>query len=176
MTDFYASTMLAVRKVQEDTGLTMDEILALPADEYARLTGRETPSQVAARVAAELYPQPAQPQVPVTKSHSAESALLPGPESPGVDAASLDMQAYSAFRHQIGLDKAGQDQGIFGSTGSQSETYRSAAHAHSGRTALSNTNVTEAPKLTGRYVRQDDHRDTRSAAERFGTPGNSFQV
>ena len=159
-----------------ETGLSVRELLDMDMSEFARLTGRETPSQVAARVAAELYPQPAQPQVPVTESYSAESALLPGPESPGVDAAPIDMKAYSAFRHQIGLDKAGQDQGIFGSTGSQSETYRSAAHAHSGRTALSNINVTEAPKLTGRYVRQDDHRDTRSAAERFGTPGNSFQV
>jgi hypothetical protein len=41
--DAWATT----QKIQEDTGMTVDQILALPADEYARLSGRHTPAEAA---------------------------------------------------------------------------------------------------------------------------------
>ena len=47
MNDFYAASLLAARKISEETGLTDAEILQLDMEEYARLTGRQTPVQAA---------------------------------------------------------------------------------------------------------------------------------
>jgi hypothetical protein len=98
-------------------------------------------------------------------------------EHPGVDFSQLSMSDYALLRDQLGVGTGRQEgRGVFDSVGSRSQAYTDAARAQAGRTGWANSNVTPAPALTGRQVRQGDERDHRSASARFSTPGNSFQL
>jgi hypothetical protein len=152
-----------VQKMLEDTGLTPAEILALPADEYARLSNRATPVESA--VAALGYAdEPAAPSAPQSVPQP------PADAGQGIDPNSAEY--FLAWRDN--RVSGGEGRGIFDSVGSRSDAYTSAVRRHAGRGALSSANVVEPPRVDGRYVRQDDMRDTRPAAERFSTPGNAF--
>jgi hypothetical protein len=133
---------------------TAREIEQMPFDEFARLTGRTfgvTPIG---------SPAPQQPPAPVQE------------QPQGLDPNSAEyFHVWRANR-----TRGGEGVGIFDSVSSQRDQYRAAARAQAGRTAMSNANVVEPPRLTGRYVRQDDMRDTRSAHERFSSPSNAFNL
>jgi hypothetical protein len=58
--------------------------------------------------------------------------------------------------------------------GGSSADWIAAARAKSGRSAMNEANVQQAPQLEGRYVRQDAPPTYKSAADRFATPGNVF--
>jgi hypothetical protein len=168
--DFYAAQLRAF-KIEEETGLTREEILALPMDEYARLTGRQSPTQAAvatldARYEASTSQAPAAPAAP---------AQTQAPEVP--DFGTMSMAEYAAYRAQAGIGQGTKEgRGIFNSVGSRSDAYTSAVRAQSGRTALNERGVVAPPRLEGRTVlKQDDHIDHRSASARFSTPGNSWQ-
>jgi hypothetical protein len=172
MTDLYTLAQLNAFKLQEETGMTLAELAALPLDEYARLTNRPTPAQ-AALAALDAQSEQAQPPAPAAPQSAPQP---PAPESQGVDFRSMSMDEYAAVRGQLGVGVSHKEgRGIFDSVGSHSDAYTAAVRAQSGRTGWSQGNVTEPPRLEGRFVRQDDQRDYRSAAERFSTPGNSWQ-
>jgi hypothetical protein len=107
------------------------------------------------------YSKPA----PMALEQPPEPALAP-PESPGIDPNSDDyFHAWRANRTH-----GGEGFGIFGGSGlEQSKTAF-------GRSKYSQSNVVEPPRLTDRYVRHDDMRDPRSAAERFTFPGSAFSL
>lgn len=118
--------------------------------------------------------------VPVRDSMSSPEAVQANaavpPQQPAEKPQGLDPHSAEYFHAwRANRARGGEGVGIFDSVDSQSQAYASAARAQASRHALSNINVTPAPRLEGRYVRQDDMRDTRPAARRFGTPGNSNQ-
>lgn len=158
--------LLAYQRIA-DTGLSFRELAEMDMTEYARVTGRPTP--VEAAIAA-LDTQHAANQTPQTPR---PSPAVPDAGQP-VDISSLSVDEYAALRDQFGVHGQREGRGIFDSVGSQSQVYRDAVRAQSGRTALNNTRVVEPPRLEGRFVRQDDIRDARAAAQRFSTPGNAF--
>jgi hypothetical protein len=163
-------SLLAAQRIAE-TGLTAAELLALSHDEYARITGRATISETVSQASGyQVSPPPApQEQTPAPVRTRA-------PLTPGFDFASMDMEQYAAVRGQLGVGVSRKEgRGIFDSVGSRSDEYTNAVRAQAGRTAMSNANTVEPPRLTDRYVRQDDMRDHRTAAQRFSTPGNSYQ-
>lgn len=153
---------LTGRKFMEDTGLTAADILKLDADEYARLTDRPTVGEIAAQAHGYAPGRPREEHVPQQPT--------PDPAPQGIDPSSDEyFHAWRANR-----TRGGEGVGVFDSVSSQSDQYRAATRAQSGRTALAGNNVVESPRLEGRFVRQDDTRDARSAAQRLATPGNAF--
>ena len=166
MNEFYAHTMLNTQRLQEETGLTPAQILALPSDEYARLTGRLSMSQIAAQAAGT---EP--PGTPRQEPAPAETAPQPQPpEAQGIDPSSQEY--FLAWRAQ--RVSGGEGKGIFDSIGSRSEEYTAAARGQAGRTGWTTSNVVESPRLERRYARPDVQPDTRPAMQRFSTPGNSY--
>jgi hypothetical protein len=163
MSNAFERAQLAALKAQEETGLTLAELAALPLDEWARLTCGQTPAEAAiAAFNAEQNPAPQQ-QAPAPAQTQAAEPM-------GVDPNSQEyFRAWRAERKS-----GGEGKGIFDSVDSQSPEYVAAAHAEIGRTGYSQSNVQEAPRLTNRYLNHDEHRDTRSLQARFSTPGNAF--
>jgi len=132
---------------------------------FARLTNRATPTQAAVSYldAQHERTQPPAPAAPQTAVDTPQ----------GLDPDSAEF--FHAWRAQRGLDRT--DAGMFGSISSRSEEYTSAVRAQSGRHALSNANVVQPPRLEGRTIlKQDDRLDPRSAAQRFGSPSNAFNL
>ena len=82
------------------------------------------------------------------------------------------MADYEQVRGQLRVQGREYGRGILdaGSAGA----WQAAARSKAGRSALVTSNVIEAPRLTGRYPHHDAMRDTRTAAQRFSTPGNAF--
>jgi hypothetical protein len=154
---------LAARRIAE-TGLSAADLAALPMDEFARVTNRPTMGEIAAQAVAPAPQQAGQPAPAQTPDASQQ------PEGINPNSAEY-FHAWRASR-----TSGGEGKGIFDSVSSRSAEYTNAARAQTGRTAYSQGNVIESPRLEGRFVNQDDMRDTRSAAQRFATPGNSFQL
>jgi hypothetical protein len=160
LTPIQDAWLRAQQMTETFSGFTADEINAMSMDEFARLSGRSY----------KAIPLTVHGDDPEPVPESQEAA-----EPKGVDIASMDMATYAQFRQAAGIGVGRKEgRGIFDSASYQAQL--SGARAQAGRTALSNGNVVEPPRLTGRYMRQDDMRDTRSAAERFSTPGNSFYL
>jgi len=136
-------------------GMSAGEIEALSFADYAARTGRTL----------SVTPELAAPPQAVAVQHPAHP--------PGIDFASMDMQTYAQVRGQLGIGRGEYGRGAL--DGGSTADWVQAAQRKAGRSAWQGRNVVEPPRLE-RYVRQDEHRDTRSVAERFGTPGNSFQV
>ena len=160
---------LAALRVAE-TGLTPAELLALPMDEYARVTGRLTPTEAALQA---INAERAQaPQAPPQAPDSAFTQTVETPQ--GIDP---DSDEYFLAWRQERMRNSGSGEGIgvFSGTGSRSEAYRDAARKHAGRTALGNAHVVESPRLTNRYIRQDDQLDHRSAVERLSNAATLWQ-
>jgi hypothetical protein len=161
--------LLAALRVAE-TGLTAAELLALPMDEYARVTGRATPTE-AARRALDKQERGIPRQEPPAALQTARES-----EPQGFDIASMTLEEYAAVRGQLIGQPRQEGRGIFNSIGSRSQEYTDAARRQAGRTGWANGNVVEPPRLTNRFLNHDAQRDTRTAGERFTTPGNSFQI
>jgi len=174
VTDAFTRAQLTARQLQEQTGLSLAELAALPLDEYSRLAYGQTPAEAA--IAAYNREQDArfeQPQAP--SPPRAAPAAFDAPQG-GTDVASLSMDEYAVLRSQLGMGHAREyGRGILSDQGG-TDAWVQAAQRKAGRHGWQGRNVVEPPSITDRYVRQDDMRDARSVAERFGTPGNSFQV
>jgi len=96
MNDFWAAQLTA-RQIQEDAGMTMDEVLKLDMAEYARLSHRPTPTQ-AALAAIDAQHERGHQSAPAAP----ESAPEPPESGPqGIDIASMDMDTYAAMRGQL---------------------------------------------------------------------------
>lgn len=169
MNDFYAHTMLNTQRLQEETGLSASEILALPADEYARLTNRPTPTQAALQALDAQYEPPGTPR----QEPAQVVAQPPAPEAQGIDVAGMDMQQYAALRGQLGMGGREYGRGIF--DGGGTAEWVQAAQAKAGRHGWQGANVQQSPQLGRAYVQQEQPPAYRSAADRFTFPGSAYQ-
>ena len=178
MSDFWTAQLTA-RRIEDETGLTPAEQVALPLGEWSRLAYGRTPAQGALQA---LNSQDEPPQrAPGQDPAGVMAAQHPqhATEDPGVDFRQMSLAEYALVRDQMGVGRSQKEgKGIFdsGSASSQSREYADAARVQAGRTALSSANVVEPPRLEARYVRQDDLRDPRTAAQRFNTVSNSFSL
>jgi hypothetical protein len=169
--------LLAYQRLAE-TGLSAAELLKLDADEYARVTSRPTPTQAA--IAALDAQHASRTPEPVTPGEAAgNQAVTPSDlatlssSAPGIDFSQISMQEYAALRGQLGMGQAHEyGRGIL--DGDSTDAWIAAAQRKAGRSAMHGRNVTESPQVERRYVNQDALRDTRTAAQRFTTPGNAF--
>jgi hypothetical protein len=171
MTDFYSAQLIA-RKIMDDTGMTLDEVLKLDMDAYARLSGRPTPTRAALATLNAQAPQTT-PEPPAALPDTAfTQQAVPAPQGRTLEELALtDDNAWLAWRQNRA--RGGENIGIFGNAGSWAD----AARAKAGRSAMGGTrNTIEAPRIEGRYLDHDAQRDMRSAGARFSTPGNSFQL
>jgi hypothetical protein len=156
--------MLAYQRLAE-TGLTAAELLSLPMDEYARVTGRLTPTQAALSAinAQEHQEPPAAPDTAFTETVEAPQ---------GVDVASMTLAEYAQFRQEAGIGGREYGNGILGTHGSWAD----AAKAKAGRSAMAgNRNTIEPPRIEGRYLRHDDQLDQRPAHVRLSNAANLWQ-
>lgn len=103
---------------------------------------------------------------------SAPEAVQANAEPQGIDIASMDMNTYAQLRSQLGV--VGREYGRGALDGGSTADWVQAAQRKAGRSAWQGRNVQESPRIDGRFLKQDE-RDTRSAAQRFSTPGNSWQ-
>lgn len=148
-----------------ETGLSARELATLDMDEYAKVT-RTAPPLV-------RLPRRRTPTRPQSHPGSRPPCPCSSPHPPS--RASTLTVPITSTRGALTAPVGGEGVGIFDSVDSRSDAYAAAVRAQAGRGALSNANVTEGPRLTGRYPDQDAQRDTRTAAQRFATPGNSWQ-
>jgi len=137
-----------------ELGLTAQDIRNMPWDEYNRLfgtTGRQTPAEAALAAFDVQYEgqHPTQATRPQDVPQSPPQPAAPEPQ--GIDPKDMSMEQYAQLRGQLGLDKAGQDQGIFGSGRATAD----AARFQAGRTAMSNAFVQEPPRIERAFVQQD---------------------
>ena len=177
MSDFWTAQLTA-RRIEDETGLTPAEQVALPLGEWSRLAYGRTPAQGALQALNSpdepLDGPPGQDPAGVMAAQHPEHTA----EDPGVDFRQMTLDEYALVREQLGVGRSMSARGIFDSdsVSSQSREYADAARVQAGRTALSSANVVEPPRLEARYVRQDDLRDPRTAAQRFSTPSNQFSL
>jgi hypothetical protein len=82
------------------------------------------------------------------------------------------LDEYAEYRRANGVGGGEYGVGILG--GNDRDAWAAAAAKKSGRSAMVTGNVTESPRLTGRFVNHDEKLDRRGVAQRFGTPGNAF--
>lgn len=165
MNEFYARTMLNTQRLEEETGLTPAQILALPMDEYARLTGRPTGSQLAGQ-AADPVP-PGTPRQEPAPAQTVPQAPAPGPQA--IDVQGMTMAEYSAVRGQFGVQGREYGRGIL--DGGSTADWIAAAQAKGGRHGWQGQNVVESPRIDRPEVRPDVQPDTRSATQRLSNPG-----
>lgn len=171
MSDYYQAQLIA-RQIMEDTGMTLDQVLKLDMNDYARLSGRPTP--VAAALSAVNVQEHQEPPAALPDEAFTQQAV---PEPPGRTLEELALtndDAWLAWR--ANRVSGGEGKGLLDSVGgSQSAEFRSAGRKHAGRTGWSTSNVTEPPRIEGRYLRHDDQLDHRSAAERLSNAANLWQ-
>jgi len=148
--------------------LSPAQINALSVEEWAARTNRQTPAQAAIAALDAVHGA----SVPTAPQQSPAPAQEPQQPPQGIDPNSDEY--FHAWRQSRA--RGGEGRGIFDSIGSRSDEYTVAVRQQAGRTAYSQGNVVEPPRLTDRYVHQDDMRDIRSAAQRFSTPGNAFGI
>lgn len=142
--DAWATT----QKIQEDTGMTMDQILALPADEYARLSGRQTPAEAAVAALDAAY-GPSVPQAP-------HQPPAPVQEPQGIDLASMTMEQYAAVRGQLGVQGRQYGRGIM-QGGGTADWIAAAQSRGIGRTSYGQQNVQDAARVdAGKYLRTNE--------------------
>jgi hypothetical protein len=132
------------RQIQEDTGLSPQQISKLSMAEYARLSGRQTPAEAAVAALDARYEASAR-QVP--QEPPAPSETVPQRSQGITDAEFL------AWRQS--RVSGGENTGIFGSSAvSRSPEFAAGVRRHAGRGALSSANVQEPPRLEGRYLNE----------------------
>ncbi|MGH3401878.1 MAG: hypothetical protein ACRDRJ_05050 [Streptosporangiaceae bacterium] len=155
---------LEAQKRLSETGLSAAELLALPMSAYGKLTGRQ------------LHLQPEPDDVPANPRPAAPPIVAEPVQTPGIDFAGMSLDEYAAMRRELGVGQSHKEgRGIFDSVSSQSAEYRNAARVQAGRTGWSVSNVVESPRINRVFLDQDEHRDTRTAAERLSNPSNMWQ-
>lgn len=155
-------SFLRMRELERTfAGYTAAEISTMDPGEFARLSGRE------------LVFTPTAPVPERVPEQAPEAVPEPVPEARGVTVAEMSPAQYAQARGRLGMGQSHEyGRGIL--DGTAPDAWAKAAASKAGRNALVTSNVTEAPRLTGRTVlRQDDLRDNRTAAKRFSTPGNA---
>ena len=162
--------LLAREHTADFEDLSAVEINRMSFEDFARRTGRQTPAEAALEALDAQHEAPAsegqeQPPAPVREPQSAPQ---------GLDLASMTMEQYAALRGQLGV--GGREYGRGALDGGSTADWVQAAQRKAGRSAWQGGNLTEPPRLEGRFVCQNDMRDTRSAAQRFSTPGNAFGI
>lgn len=154
------------REAFED--MSAADINRMDMSTYARLTGRATLGYAVAQVVETAPPGMPRQAVP--------AQIVPQAPTPeGIDFANLSMSDYAALRGQLGIGHRGE-YGRGALDGGSTADWVQAAQRKPGRSAWQGRNVVEGPRLEGRFLRQDEQRDSRSLAERFSTPGNSFSI
>lgn len=165
-------TFLAGQRIQDTfCGFSADEIEAMPMIDYARIRERAgldpiDPYTDAYAKYETLAPHGQDPAPAAAQALQEPPAGLPQGLDPNSD------EYFLAWRAQ--RVSGGEGRGIFDSVGSRSDEYTAAVRNQVGRTAYGRQNVIEPPRLEGRYINHDEQRDTRTAAQRFSTPGNAF--
>jgi hypothetical protein len=140
--DFYAASLLAARKISEETGLMDAEILQLDMKEYTRLTGRQTPVQAAIQALDAPYTVPRQP---------ASREAAPDATPQGVDVSQLSMSEYAAVRGRLGVGGREYGRGVL--DGGSTADWIAAARLKAGRAAMQAGNVQEAAQPdSGKYL------------------------
>ena len=141
-------------------GYTAAEISTMDPGEFARLSGRE------------LVFTPAVPVPERVPEHAPEAVPEPVLRARGVTVSEMSPEQYAQARGRLGMGQSREyGRGIL--DGTAPGAWAKAAASKAGRNALVTSNVVQPPRLEGRTVlRQDTHRDTRTAAERFSLPGN----
>ena len=137
-----------------ELGLTAQDIRNMPWDEYNRLfstAGRQTPAQAAIAAFESQYEREHPTQVTQPQDAPQSAPEPPSTEPQGIDLNNMPMREYEQLRGQLGFDKAGQDQGIFGSGRATAD----AARFQAGRTAMSDAFVQEPPRIERAFVQQD---------------------
>jgi len=166
------SAWLDAQKLAGDyelSGLSAQEINRLSMTDYARI--RERAGLPAIDPYADAYAS-YEPPAPQGQEAGQNAPGAPQSAPQGIDPYSDEFfLAWRANRRS-----GGEHKGIFDSVGSQSDAYREATARQAGRGALSNANVVEPPRLTGRFVNHDERLDHRSARDRFSVPGNAFNL
>jgi hypothetical protein len=143
------------------------EINRMSFAEFAARSGRRTPAQAAVAALDANYT--------ALGSSQQKAPAPPQSQTPqGVDIASMSMADYSQIRGQLGV--GGREYGRGALDGGGTADWIAAAQRKAGRSGWQGRNVIEAPKLEGRFADHEALRDTRSAQERFSTPGNSFNL
>ena len=134
-------TYLTMQQIMAQTGLSAAELAAMPLDEYARLSGRQTPAQAAVQALNAQYEASApqgqeQPPAPVQEP-------LEPPQ--GVDVSQLSMREYAALRGQLGM--TGREYGRGALDGGSTADWIAAAQSRGiGRTSYGQQNVQDAAK------------------------------
>jgi hypothetical protein len=145
--DFYAAQLQA-RQIQEDTGMTLDQILKLDMTEYARLTNRPTPTEAALEALGYDEPVPGRP-----RQEQAPAPVQEPPQPPqGIDVSSLSMSDYAQLRSQLGMGGREYGVGIMNS-GQGTSDWIAVAQRKAGRSAMQGQNVQEAARPdAGKYL------------------------
>jgi hypothetical protein len=160
-----ADAFLALQKMFDTfSGYSARDIEEMPMGEYVRL--REQAGLAPIAQPARDMPPPA-PVPPVAAPEAPPESA--GPRA--VDVSQLSMDEYAQFRDQIGIGQ-GRQEGRGALDGATYQQQVDGARAQYGRTALSNGNVTPARAVPRVYLDQDDHRDPRSARDRFSNGAN----
>jgi hypothetical protein len=135
-------TYLTMQQIMEQTGLSAAELAAMPLDEYARLSGRQTPTEAALQALDRDY------EVSATQDQEQPPAPADAPQD--LDPNSDDY--FLAWRSQRA--RGGEGRGIFDGVDSHSDEYTAAVRQQAGRTAYSQGNV-EQPARIERVFIQD---------------------
>lgn len=154
----------ALREAFHD--LTPQQINNMSLTEFAARTGRPTAAQAALQALGNQEPRTA-------SLSTSEATQAPEDQPPGIDFSQLTVEQYAQLRGQLGIGQTSKEGvGLLNQSG---QSWAQAARVRAGQAAVSTSNVVEPPKLTGRHLApaQLDHRP---AAERFSTPGNTFNL
>lgn len=145
-------------------GMSAQAINRLSHADYAAMTRRNP--------APWTTPTTQTPAVTATQVTDANAELYAQAAQQPVSIGDMDMDEYAEYRQANGVGGGEYGVGILG--GNDRDAWMAAAAKKSGRSAMVTGNVTESPRLTGRFVNHDDKLDRRGVAQRFGTPGNAF--
>jgi hypothetical protein len=147
-------------------GLTAKKIRRMSMSDWARLTGQSLRPVEAPET---VTPTPIRSES-VSPPPARSEAVQDVPTTDPVSVRDMTLEEYAAFRPTVGMGQSRQyGRGIFDSV--------SGPRASNGRHAMVNSNVESAPRI-GMDSRLEDRTsrlDNRSAAQRFSTPGNSWQ-
>jgi hypothetical protein len=127
------------------------EISSMSMSEFAALTGRKL---VTGPTVPEYVPEPVPEPVPERVPEPVHEGV-PGPvsEARGIDVLEMSPAQYAQVRASLGMGCSQKEgRGIFDSVDSRSEEYRDAVRRQAGRTAMSQSNVVQPPRLAGRYL------------------------
>jgi len=156
----------AARLARANPELTAEDIRNMSMADWARMTGRSlrpatlpetvTPNQIPAK----------RESAPTAPPEAVQDVPTPEP----VSVRDMTPEQYAAYRTTIGMGQSQQyGVGILNPV--------SAPKASNGRHAMITSNVEPSPAISmdGRLEDRSARLDNRSAAQRFSTPGNSYQ-